>query len=183
MNKATKGAMAAGAAGILLLGGAGTFALWEDIENINGAPVSTGLLTLGVTSGAWTDVTAPLEPVTIPNIALFNIVPGDTLTYTTVATITAEGNNLQGELNVDAEDALAATSVGLASQYVDISMSTNTASNPGISNDGDGQFTIVSEGTYTVNVVITVAFDSTTPMAEGQNTAIDLSAIELKLEQ
>lgn len=51
MNKATKGAVAAGAAGILLLGGAGTFALWEDNASITGGTVSTGHLDLAVAAG------------------------------------------------------------------------------------------------------------------------------------
>lgn len=44
MNKTTKGALAAGAAGILLLGGAGSYALWSDAETVQGGTITAGNL-------------------------------------------------------------------------------------------------------------------------------------------
>ena len=46
MNKATKGAIAAGAAGILLLGGAGNFDLWESAKANDAVQISTYVLIL-----------------------------------------------------------------------------------------------------------------------------------------
>ncbi|MGX9900225.1 alternate-type signal peptide domain-containing protein [Arthrobacter sp. SA17] len=184
MNKATKGAIAAGAAGILLAGGASTFALWEDSTSFDPAAISTGELAMTVGSGTWTDVTSGAPGSTI-NIGTFNIVPGDTLKYTTAVTVKAQGNNLEGELNVNAEDALAAAAAGATAitDYFTVGMTTDTASNPGITDDGTGHIEVINEGTYTVNVVITVAFAENAPLLANQNTSIDLAAIALKLEQ
>ena len=43
--------------------------------------------------------------------------------------------------------------------------------------------TVPAAGTYNVDVVITVVFKSTTGALVGQNTAVDLAALSLKLEQ
>lgn len=180
MNKATKGAIAAGAAGILLLGGAGTFALWEDTDSIDPAAISTGVLTLGVGSGTWHDATVG-SPVAITNIANFDIVPGDTITYTTTATITAEGDNLDGEFKIDkaAFEAAAET----AAPYLNVSVSSNAASVPGLAVNGTtGAITFAAADTYKVNVVVTVVFENVTGVV-GQNADIDLTALALKLEQ
>src|SRR5688500_9753810 len=88
MNKLVKGAIA-GAAGIaLLMGGAGSLALWNDSAAITDASVASGTLTLGATAGTWTG-----------NPAL--MVPGDSATYTSTVTITAKGTNLLSRLSID----------------------------------------------------------------------------------
>lgn len=180
MNKATKGAIAAGAAGILLLGGAGTFALWEDTDSIDPAAISTGVLTLGVGSGTWHDATVG-SPVAITNIANFDIVPGDTITYTTTATITAEGDNLDGKFTI--EKAAFEVAAEAAAPYLDVSVSSNAANVPGLAVDGTtGVITFAAAGTYNVSVVITVAFRDVTGEV-GQNADIDLTALALQLDQ
>lgn len=181
MNKATKGAIAAGAAGILLLGGAGTFALWEDNATVDAAPISTGVLTLGVAGGTWTDVSDPQAPVAIANIADFAIVPGDTLTYTTTATITAEGDNLEGELKLNKTAFEAAAEA--AAPYFNVTASNNAAIVPGLTVDGPTQaITFTTAGTYNVAVTITVVFEDVNAEV-GQNADIDLSALALTLDQ
>lgn len=170
MNKATKGAIAAGAAGILLAGGAGTFALWSESGSINAGAVSTGKLDLAVGTGEWSEATAG----SISDIADFKMVPGDTLTYTTTVTITAEGDNLSGTLGVN--DSTLADVGNIA-----VSMSTTPGFNPGLTDAGNGSFTFEAAGTYTIDVEVTVAFDAA---AEQQETAtVDPSAISLTLEQ
>lgn len=180
MNKATKGAIAAGAAGILLLGGAGTFALWEDTDSIDPASISTGVLTLGLGTGSWYDATAG-SPGDIANIATFNIVPGDTITYTTTATITAQGDNLDGEFKI--EKTAFQTAAETAAPYLNVTVSSNAASVPGLAVNGTtGTITFAAAGTYNVDVVITVVFENVNG-AVGQNANIDLTALALKLEQ
>ena len=181
MNKATKGAIAAGAAGILLLGGAGTFALWEDTKSIDAAPVSTGVLTLGLAGpGTWYDATAGTVG-TITDISTFNIVPGDTVTYTTPVTVTAQGDNLKGEFKI--EKTLWEPANETAAPYIDVSVAAPNAVAAGLVVDGNGAITVPAAGTYNVDVVITIMFKSTTGALVGQNTAVDLTALALKLEQ
>src|SRR5690554_3920314 len=91
MNKLVKGSIA-GAAGIaLLLGGAGTLAYWNDIENLGtGGVIATGTLDIApTTAGTWTG-----DDVTF-------FVPGDSAEYTESFTITAVGDNLAFDLSTN----------------------------------------------------------------------------------
>lgn len=180
MNKATKGAIAAGAAGILLLGGAGTLAKWEDTDSIDPASISTGVLTLGLGTGTWYDATVGTTGP-IADIANFDIVPGDTITYTTTATITAEGDNLDGLFKIEKTDF--ETAAETAAPYLNVTVSSNAASVPGLSVDGTtGVITFTNATTYAVTVTITVVFEDVDGVV-GQNADINLTALALKLEQ
>lgn len=179
MNKATKGAIAAGAAGILLLGGAGTFALWEDNATVNPESISTGVLTLDVAPGEWNDVTDPLAPETINDISSFDIVPRDKITYTTEVTVTAEGNNLEGELKINQT---ALTTSAAAASYLTVSVANTAAGAAGLTVDGNGVITFTTAATYTFDVTVTVEFEDAGD-AVGQNANIDLAALALTLDQ
>ncbi|AOW92875.1 hypothetical protein BFN03_09790 [Rhodococcus sp. WMMA185] len=99
MNKQTKGAIAAGAAALLLAGGAGTMAAWNDSETIGGGAVQSGTLSLSAGDAAgWKDS----DGDTIENISQFLAVPGDVLTYSQSFTIGAQGDNLSATLTADA---------------------------------------------------------------------------------
>ena len=101
MNNTIKGAAAAAAAGILMLGGYGTLAQWGDEAAMNGGSVNAGQLKLSdATAGVWTDVGGTV-PVTIASIADYKVVPGDVLTYETSAQISASGANLSATLAAD----------------------------------------------------------------------------------
>lgn len=109
MNKLTKGAIAGGAGIVLLLGGAGTFALWNDSATIDGGTITAGTLDIQtVTPGAWTDISPDVDgqPVPIPDITDFRTVPGDVLKYTAGVTIVATGNNLLAEFGYVLDDEL-----------------------------------------------------------------------------
>ncbi|WP_448060902.1 alternate-type signal peptide domain-containing protein [Cellulomonas hominis] len=89
MNKLAKGAVATALGTALLLGGAGTLALWNDSVDLGaGQDIASGVLTLDVGTGAWD-----------ANPALW--VPGDAITYTTAVAIVAQGDNLAAELSID----------------------------------------------------------------------------------
>ncbi|WP_104200257.1 alternate-type signal peptide domain-containing protein [Cryobacterium sp. Y29] len=88
----------AGATGIaLLLGGAGTFALWNSSAAIAGAPLTAGTLTVETEDVVfWTD-----QYGTEINMESYTIVPGDVLTYTSFLDVTARGGNLHARIAVD----------------------------------------------------------------------------------
>ncbi len=89
MNKLAKGAVATALGTALLLGGAGTLALWNDSADLGaGQDIASGVLTLDAATGTWD-----------ANPALW--VPGDAITYTTTVSIVAQGDNLAAELSVD----------------------------------------------------------------------------------
>lgn len=89
MNTTTKGALAAGTAAVLMLGGAGTLAYWSDSATVNGGSISSGALTLEAVGcdAVWTYAAGP-GPVT-------TVVPGDTITKECTFTIGAVGDHLQ----------------------------------------------------------------------------------------
>lgn len=98
MNKTTKGAFAASAAAVLLLGGAGSLAYWSDSAAVNGGTINSGYLTLkpvvtGTNTTAcdtdWKHTNGPKSGSTV-----VNIVPGDVITKSCTFKVTAKGDNL-----------------------------------------------------------------------------------------
>jgi alternate signal-mediated exported protein len=194
MNKLVKGAIA-GAAGVaLLLGGAGTFALWNDSEVVQTGSISTGTLDIAApTASAWTDVSsdvagAPVFPTSQ------RIVPGDTVRLTQTVPITGSGKNLRAKLNLAvASDAISSslttdqTVGGTTFKPVTVALGATapTGSPLTITADGANGYTISGfNGTATtVTVTVTVAFNSLTPNQVGQNASVDLSKITYTLNQ
>jgi alternate signal-mediated exported protein len=102
MRTTTKGALAAGAAATLLLGGASSLAYWNDSGTVNGGTITSGnlKLTSNCTAQQWT-VTNSLENksnVAIADISTFRAVPGDVLTKSCTVTVLAIGDNLRANL-------------------------------------------------------------------------------------
>jgi len=113
MNKLVKGSIA-GVAGIaLLLGGAGTFALWNDSVTAPAGTISSGQLRIAdatTPAGAWTDISAgnpiggaPLTTSGTGTATVVNqkMVPGDKWRYTRTITLTTTGKNLLADLTFD----------------------------------------------------------------------------------
>ncbi|MCU1558721.1 MAG: hypothetical protein JWN09_2716 [Microbacteriaceae bacterium] len=98
MNKLIKGAIA-GAAGVaLLLGGAGTFALWNSSASVAGGTIVAGNLLVADpgTAGVWT-VNGGATAITLSS---YRVVPGDVLKYTKTVNVTASGDNLVATLGL-----------------------------------------------------------------------------------
>ena len=97
MNKLLVSAIA-GAAGLtLLIGGAGTFALWNSSASLTGGTITGGTLLVAdnATAGVWK------SGATVITLSSYRIVPCDTLTFTKTVDITATGDNLVATLAVD----------------------------------------------------------------------------------
>lgn len=99
MKKSIKGALAAGSAAALLLGGAGSLAYWTDSATVAGGDITSGDLTL--TTIACADWQLDSDGGTGGPLAGRLIVPGDTLTKTCTYTLHATGEHLEGTLDVD----------------------------------------------------------------------------------
>ena len=96
MNKTTKGALAAGAASVLLLGGAGSLAYWTAQGTVTGGTISSGELKLSApTCDGWT-----LDGGAVYTAGTTKVVPGDSITNTCTYTITASGAHLSADLAV-----------------------------------------------------------------------------------
>ena len=166
MNKLIKGSIA-GAAGIaLLLGGAGTFASWNDSAAVAAGSVTSGVLDVSnAVAGTWDK-----------NIAL--IVPGDTRTFSDSLEVTATGDNLSAKVTTNA--------ASIVNKITDATVNTvvtlKNASTSAVITPVDGVFT-VGAGTYTVDVSIVVTFPSTVGGQNSQNKTTDLSGLAVTVAQ
>lgn len=97
MNKSTKGALAAAAAGALLLGGAGSLAFWTSQQTVNGTSITSGHLKLGTPDcgNGW-----QLDGTPTTNYTNQLLVPGDTLTKTCTFSVDAAGSHLTADFAV-----------------------------------------------------------------------------------
>jgi alternate signal-mediated exported protein len=195
MNKLTKGAIA-GAAGIaLLLGGAGTFALWNTSIGTGTGNVSTGTMKFNastVGTSPWTDVSVPASPVVLTSAP--TIVPGDTVTYTQTVSVTGIGTNLRAQLGLDQSalglptDLTTAVSPATLSP-ITVSMSAvKLAGDAGLSGAGTTLSPYIitpsaTGGTTTFTVVVTVKFDSLVAGVAGQGESVALSNAKFQLLQ
>lgn len=98
MKKNTKGAIALGAAALLLAGGAGTYAAWSDDATLGGGDVETGHLRITEVAGksgwSWATpgVTGDFNPATD------TLAPGDSIRFEGTYALEIEGSNLTAEL-------------------------------------------------------------------------------------
>lgn len=166
MNKFAKGAVAAGAGLVLLLGGAGSLAYWNSSDDIDaGGGIGAGLLTIeSEGDGEWS-----------PDPADVVAVPGDVFTYTETLTLTGEGDNLWVTLGLGSfaiapavdddpqDEALATALLGNASFEVDGAAYTGPIH--------------LGTGTASVEVAVTITFPSASGNAtqEGAVTFDDFS--------
>jgi alternate signal-mediated exported protein len=166
MNKLVKGSIA-GAAGIaLLLGGAGTFALWNATATVSAQTITAGTLTLTAnTDGVWKQGTTTITP------SSYRIIPGSTLVFTQTLTVNAVGDGLTADLTHSGFTG-SNTLDPLVTKTLEVTSTTATVS---------GSTLKFTPGTSTVNVKFTVVFpeEETT----GQSGVLDLSALNFTLTQ
>lgn len=98
MKKSTKGAVAAGSAAVLLMGGVGTLAYWNDSETVTGTTIGSGRLDLEVVD--CDDWQLDADGGAGGDLGSREIVPGDSLTKTCTYTLTAEGDHLEASLGI-----------------------------------------------------------------------------------
>lgn len=105
MNKLTKGAIAGAAGIVLLMGGAGSLAYWNDSANAGpGAgsnSITAGTLTITAqNAGTWTKGmynnagTQTVAPAAVSNLSAVRVVPGNRLVYTQTFNVVGTGDDL-----------------------------------------------------------------------------------------
>lgn len=169
-SKTLKAAGAAVAAGVLLLGGAGTLAYWSADASVTGDDIAAGQLSL---TGAACDETWVLNGGTAYTTGTL-IVPGDTLTKECSYTITATGENLQADLtaNEPAGTGLVGATLGAAYTVDDPTDTTDTpAAVTQITEDNDGD---VLTATLTVDFPYGTEVDNT---SQGMSATLDAYTI------
>ncbi|RVW05622.1 alternate-type signal peptide domain-containing protein [Rhodococcus xishaensis] len=174
MNKQTKGAIAAGAAALLLAGGAGTWAAWSASETVGGDGVQSGSLSLTQEGEAGWAVGG--EPI---DITTFKAVPGDVLTYSASFLVGAEGNNLSATLTADLG------SIGGGNELADRLGIDTTATIDGVALDPSGEGLEITDehNDKVVDVEVAITFDPDTSGTEAQGQQADLSEFSVTLQQ
>lgn len=172
MKKTTKGALAVSAAGVLLLGGAGTLSYWTDTATVTGGSLSAGELDLEQVS---CDSDWMLDGAGGAGGALAGrlLVPGDTVTKTCEYTLTATGDHLELDLAVNGPGGWVGlggpgTPSGDFAAALDYSAEFLLVGGGHLGAPLDSTGLDLTEGTYTVDAVITaeVPFDAN-PVAPG----------------
>jgi len=188
MNKITKGAIATAAGIALLLGGAGTFALWNGATTVAGGSISTGVLTIAnvANTTGWQDTSVSGSPVTLGTGAAVVAVPGDQYTLTQNITINETGRNAKAILTV----AGATPSNGFGTNLTIVMNVTGAtpATGPSFAAGTGTNNWVVTPGTTastTVTVTLTVTFNSLTAgtTEQGDTAALNLSAVNYTLTQ
>lgn len=191
MNKLTKGAIA-GAAGIaLLLGGAGSFALWNGSTTTSAGTISAGTLSVAKNGTATWQNTPNGGTAAAVTISSFKAVPGDTLTLTQKLDVASIGDSLKATLTVDpaslvvpTPDTSGANAALKAALLAGMKVSVTGASN--ITQIGtSNSYNVTNAATVqTVTVVVTLPFPSG---SAGDNTtqkgSVDLSNLSFTLTQ
>lgn len=105
MNKLVKGAIAGAAGIVLLMGGAGSLAYWNDTAQAGPASgsnsITAGTLTITAqNAGTWTKGmynnagTQTVAPAAVANLSNVRVVPGNRLVYTQVFNVVGTGDDL-----------------------------------------------------------------------------------------
>lgn len=175
MKKTTKGALAAGSAAVLLMGGAGTLAYWSASTSVPGVDVQAGELKIindSCVDADWVFDSGEDEAAKVYEAGDL-IVPGDELTKTCTFEVQATGEHLRAELDVT-EPALSgdlAPSLTLVDSFqiggVDVA---------------DGEITEEEDGdvvTANISVTFNGGSDNTTQTLEGALSAFQLSLTQV----
>ncbi|MGE3191926.1 MAG: alternate-type signal peptide domain-containing protein [Microbacteriaceae bacterium] len=205
MNKLVKGAIAGAAGIVLLMGGAGSLAYWNDTAQAGPASgsnsITAGTLTITAqNAGTWTKGmynnagTQTVAPAAVANLSNVRIVPGNRLVYTQVFNVVGTGDDLfftigstNGAVTAAsasaADTALAAAINGSGTTAFSVGSVTGgtvvAATTPGVykvsSNAGTAATITV---TWTINFPFGAAVDNTT-----KTGAVNLSQGSITLTQ
>lgn len=165
MHRSTKGALAAAAAGALLLGSAGTLAYWTGSENVPGGTFTSGYLQLTDNTCA----TAPWKLDDGVDYTTQRIVPGDSLTKTCTFSIDGVGDHMTVSLDTATPGWSAANA--LTADLAVTSTFTGSVSGGPLS---DPATVTKSE---TITALITVTFDT----ASGNETNVPTAGLDAVL--
>ncbi|GAA0959273.1 alternate-type signal peptide domain-containing protein [Frigoribacterium faeni] len=187
MNKLVKGSVAAAAGIALLLGGAGTFALWNANTEVAAASVTSGTLALSTTAaGSWTDITNGRNAA-ISDVSQFKIVPGNKLRFSQPMRIDATGNDLVADLTYS-DASITGSLKSVVVTGMGISSAAGSTSLPaGVTADSANakSFVVrpVAAGSTTAVVTFVVEFPQAADGTSTMNGTLDLSKLSFTLKQ
>lgn len=154
MKKSTKGLVAAGAATVLLMGGAGTLAYWTADTDVDAGDLEAGSISLeSLACDGF--VHSDGSPVTL-------IVPGDVVTNDCDVTLVLEGDNIGADLTIDPASIPAGPLGDELDPEVELQDSTGAVIDE-----------VEGEGTYTLTAQVTVTFPYGGPVTDPPQTGAD----------
>jgi alternate signal-mediated exported protein len=170
MNSTTKGSLAAAVAALLLTGGAGTLAFWNDTQTVPGGPFTSGQLKLGAPAcgAGWV-----LDGGTTFTTQL--IVPGDVLTKTCTIDLVAKGEHLGADLGIGTA-AFAAPNALTAQLTPSAAFTVNGATRNHVTDADD-------TGTGEIVATISVTFNGPAATNASQNLTATLNSIAVSATQ
>lgn len=186
MKRITKSVVAVSVAAAVVVGGAGSFALWSESADLAGGSISAGTLAVASTGTSWTDISpdrvAGAKPI---NLASFSAVPGDTLegTYTVDADLT--GDNMTAEVRVNSAALSGALAAGMTATYDLYVAGTLVVDDQPLGSSASSTYVTAADlaagGTEDVKVVVTAAFSK--DATDLQGATANLSGIGVNLTQ
>lgn len=195
-NKKTTG-FVAGAAGIALLMGGATFALWSASDDIDGGTITAGNLDVDVLEEevTWTDISGGGN-VPINDLGAFRIVPGDTIQGRFPIDVALEGDNLRAELSFDTGNVTGDLGQRLSDFEFEVSageekFASTDPSNPfvpitltpasGTSGDSGVAVPVETDGFADLTAVVKMTFDRDTPEQDlvQKHLALEDAKVEL----
>lgn len=194
VKKTTKGAIASGVAVMLLLGGGGTLAYWNDTANLGGSnTITAGTLTV-VANGTptWNIQHSSGAATAVANISEVRIVPGDVLTYSVPATITAQGQNLRFQVGLAGGSVAApggnAAGTALASRLTNSAVFAVTGATPVGAGGNTFEHKSNTSSSYATTITATISWPFGTAGSPTQDNpaktgAVDLSNFALTVTQ
>lgn len=174
MNKSMKGALAAGAAGALLLGGAGSLAYWQAQQDVGTAGISSGHITLSAPTCTGGDNHGwQLDNGDTYTPGATKLVPGDSISKVCTLSLDLVGDHIGADLSIDAAD-LTADGTTLADELTPSATFTV---------DGAAYAPITDPGTHTVEATVSVDFDGPAATDGSMDGAVNLDAINITADQ
>jgi alternate signal-mediated exported protein len=177
MHKIVTGTIASAAGVALLLGGAGSFALWNAQASSAATGVSSGTFTLTANDdGAWTDITNGRSASIDPTEVL--MVPGNTYRFTQTLVIGATGTDLRALLTY-APQSITGDQELIDASTRDLEV---TSSSAALRRTSATAFEVTpSQASSTVEVVFTISLPESA--TTGQGGSVDVGALAFTLTQ
>ncbi len=181
MKNTTKGALAAGTAAVLLMGGAGSLASWSDSKTLAGGSVASGELSLSAPACAdWVYATGKVNAGT----AVSKFVPGDVVSKTCTFVVKAAGDNLKATLTTPATSTLVPNSTApslTASIVADYKI--DNAAIPGVITSAHNNKTVTAVMTATFDFGTTESGNPKKNTNDTQNKTVAFNDIGVTLNQ
>ncbi|WP_157697086.1 alternate-type signal peptide domain-containing protein [Brachybacterium avium] len=177
MNKFAKGSVAAGAGLVLLLGGAGTLAYWNDTAELTGGTINTGKLELDADQDMLTESIESQSDLWVP---------GDERAFATSLTLTADGTNIQGTIALE-ESSIIGDTPGADEFEIQTSFDLDHVEITGdgeLESDGEGGLIFTGSGVYEIPVTVTVELPyGDTATNDSSDIDVDVSGMSFTAEQ